>query len=45
MISYIGINAEQKATKEVLQANLKEIGINLILQANESTIFYKRHRN
>ncbi|MBT0879187.1 nickel ABC transporter, nickel/metallophore periplasmic binding protein [Campylobacter sp. RM12642] len=45
VISYIGINAEQKAISEVLQANLKEIGINLILQANESTIFYKRHRN
>ncbi|MBZ7987336.1 nickel ABC transporter substrate-binding protein [Campylobacter canadensis] len=43
-LSFIGTNAEHKAIAEVMQSQLRQIGINLILNADESTIFYKRQR-
>ncbi len=41
---YIGSNAAHKAIAEILQANLKQIGVNLELKADETTIFYKKQR-
>lgn len=44
-LSYIGSNAVQKAIGEILQANLKKIGVILTLNANENTMFYKRQKD
>ena len=43
-LAYIGSNAAHKAIAEILQANLKQIGVNLELKADETTIFYKKQR-
>ena len=42
---YIGTNATFKSIGEILQAELKQIGVNLQLNADESTIFYKKQRS
>ncbi len=41
---YHGHDANQKAIAEVLQANLKEIGIELVLAAEERSRFYRRQK-
>ena len=42
---YHGHDANQKAIAEVLQANLKQIGIELALIAEERSRFYNRQKN
>lgn len=42
---YIGSNASQKSIAEIIQANAKQIGIEINLVANETTMFYKRQKN
>lgn len=41
---YIGSNAAFKSIAEILQAQLKNVGIKLDLKADESSIFYKKQR-
>ncbi|ASM35396.1 nickel ABC transporter periplasmic nickel-binding protein [Campylobacter sputorum subsp. bubulus] len=43
-LSYIGSDASQKSIGEVLQSELKNIGILLDLKADEKTIFFKKQR-
>ncbi|MBB1486107.1 nickel ABC transporter substrate-binding protein [Oceanospirillum sediminis] len=42
---YYGHDANQKAIAEVIQANLKQVGINIALAAEERSRFYKRQKN
>lgn len=42
---YYGNDANQKAIAEVIQANLKQVGINVALSAEERSRFYKRQKN
>lgn len=43
-LTYVGSDASQKSIGEVLQSELKNIGILLNLKADEKTIFFKKQR-
>ncbi|CAD7288144.1 Nickel-binding periplasmic protein [Campylobacter majalis] len=43
-LTYIGTNAMYKSIAEILQAQFKQIGVELNLKAEESSIFYKKQR-
>lgn len=42
ILDYVGNNPAQKSMAEILQAQLKKVGISVVLRANEHTIFQKR---
>lgn len=45
ILDYIGNNPTQKAMAEIIQAQLGRVGINIVLRANELTIFQKRQNS
>lgn len=44
-LSYIGTSASSKSIAQIIQAQASKIGIKIELNADESSIFYKRHIN
>lgn len=45
ILDYVGNNPTQKAMAEIIQAQLKKIGIDVMLRANEHTIFQKKQNS
>lgn len=41
-LDYVGNNPTQKSMAEIIQAQLRKVGISIVLRANEHTIFQKR---